>query len=216
MTTAITLVVFIVLGAWLYKWFRSRSLGEKAKDLTKQAQAAVAEHKDTIQDAVDAVSFTVDEKTHGKYSTQITKVGQKANDVVDRLSGEAGADASIATNLTPSQGGFTGGPAAPAPAAGSSFASGPSFAGGPAAPAPAAGSSFASGPSFAGGPAPPAPAAGSSFASGPSFAGGPTAPAPTAGSSFAGGPESEIADAVPEPFGTAESAPSSPGPTFDE
>jgi translation elongation factor EF-Ts len=59
--------------------------GDKFKDLAKQAQDAVAEHKDQIHEAVEAVSVAADEKTKGKYSDKIAKFGQKAGDVVDKV-----------------------------------------------------------------------------------------------------------------------------------
>jgi hypothetical protein len=68
-------------------------LGDKLKDLRKQAQDAVVEHKDQIQDAVGQAGATVDKKTHGKYADKIAKVEQKATAVVDKLADEeAGED----------------------------------------------------------------------------------------------------------------------------
>jgi hypothetical protein len=61
-------------------------LGDKLKDLRKQAQDAVVEHKDQIQDAVGVAGAAVDKQTHGKYTAKIAKFGQKANDAVDKLS----------------------------------------------------------------------------------------------------------------------------------
>jgi hypothetical protein len=61
-------------------------LGDKFKDLAKQAQDSVAEHKDQLHEAVDAVSVAADRKTHGKHTAKIAKFGQKATDAVDRLS----------------------------------------------------------------------------------------------------------------------------------
>jgi translation elongation factor EF-Ts len=65
-------------------------LGDKFKDLAKQAQETVAEHKEQIHDAVDSASVAADEKTHGKYTAKITKMGQKAGEAIDRFSGEEG------------------------------------------------------------------------------------------------------------------------------
>jgi len=69
-------------------------LGDKFKDLAKQAQGAVAEHKDQISGAVDRASVVADQRTHGKYTDKISKAGQKAGRVVEKLGGsdeDAGA-----------------------------------------------------------------------------------------------------------------------------
>jgi hypothetical protein len=60
-------------------------LGDKFKDLAKQAQDAVVEHRDEIHDAVDRVSVAADQQTNGKYSAKIAKAGQKASEAVDRF-----------------------------------------------------------------------------------------------------------------------------------
>jgi translation elongation factor EF-Ts len=65
-------------------------LGDKFKDLAKQAQDAVAEHNEQIHDAVDAMGVAADRKTRGKYTDKITKVGQKAGEAIDKFSGEEG------------------------------------------------------------------------------------------------------------------------------
>ena len=189
MATVITLVVLVALGVWAYKWLKSRAISERGKNLTEQAQKAVAEHKDKIYGAVDGVSVAANEKTHGRYEAQIAKVGQKASDAVEKLSGEAGANRTADA------------PATQVPAAGPSFAGGPSFTDAPATEAPAAGPSFAGGPSFTDAPATEAPAAGPSFAGGPSFTDAPATEVPAAGPSSADTP--------------ASAAPSD-GPTFDE
>lgn len=62
-------------------------LGDKFKDLAKQAQDAVAEHKDQISEAVDRASVAADQRSHGKYTDKITKAGQKAGWVVEKLGG---------------------------------------------------------------------------------------------------------------------------------
>ena len=69
--------------------------GDKFKDLAKQAQDAVAERKEQITEAVDRASVAADARTGGKYSEQIAKVGKKAEQVVEKLSGEreAGGEA---------------------------------------------------------------------------------------------------------------------------
>jgi hypothetical protein len=65
-------------------------LGDRFKDLAKQAQVTVAEHKEQIHDAVDAMGVAADQKTRGKYTDKITKVGQKAGEAIDKFSGEEG------------------------------------------------------------------------------------------------------------------------------
>jgi MT0933-like antitoxin protein len=68
-------------------------LGDKFKDLAKQAQKTVAEHKEQIHDAVDAASVAADQKTRGKYTAKIAKMGQKAGEAVDKVSGGEGRSA---------------------------------------------------------------------------------------------------------------------------
>ncbi len=65
-------------------------LGDKFKDLAKQAQDTVAEHKEQIHDAVDAVSVAADQKTRGKYTDKIAKAGQKAGEAIEKVSGGEG------------------------------------------------------------------------------------------------------------------------------
>jgi antitoxin protein of toxin-antitoxin system len=60
-------------------------LGDKFKNLAKQAQDSVAEHKEQLQGAVEAVSVAADRKTKGKHSDKIARMGQKATDALDRL-----------------------------------------------------------------------------------------------------------------------------------
>jgi ABC-type transporter Mla subunit MlaD len=62
-------------------------LGDKLKDLTKQAQETVAEHRDQIHEAVDGASLAADRRTGGKHSAKIAKVGQKAGEAIDHLAG---------------------------------------------------------------------------------------------------------------------------------
>jgi hypothetical protein len=60
-------------------------LGDKFKNLAKQAQDSVAEHKEQLQGAVEAVSVAADRKTKGKHTDKISRMGQKATDALDRL-----------------------------------------------------------------------------------------------------------------------------------
>lgn len=71
-------------------------LGDKFKNLAKQAQDAVADHKDQIHDAVDKVSVAADQRTHGKYTDKIARFGQKAGSAVDRVGGDEGSEAADA------------------------------------------------------------------------------------------------------------------------
>jgi len=69
--------------------------GDKFKDLAKQAQDAVAEHKEQIVQAVDNASVLADQRTGGKYTDKIAKVGQKAEQAVEKMSSsdaEAGSE----------------------------------------------------------------------------------------------------------------------------
>ena len=60
-------------------------LGDKFKNLAKQAQDSMADHKDQLQGAVEAVSVATDRKTKGRHTDKIARMGQKANDALDRL-----------------------------------------------------------------------------------------------------------------------------------
>jgi len=77
--------------------------GDKFKDLAKQAQDAVAERKEQITEAVDRASVVADERTGGKYSDKIAKVGQKAGQVVEKLGGEQDNLEIRGENLSPDE-----------------------------------------------------------------------------------------------------------------
>ncbi|MGO9789371.1 MAG: antitoxin [Solirubrobacteraceae bacterium] len=129
------------------------AFSDKFKNLTKQAQEAVAEHKEKIHDAVDAVSVAADEKTHGKYTAKIAKYGQKATEAVEKLSGEATPDAGVSGDAGASTSPRVADAPAPAPAP-AAPATSPSFADAPAPP---------TSPSFADSPASNAPSSGPTF-----------------------------------------------------
>jgi hypothetical protein len=74
-------------------------LGDRFKDLTKQAKEVVAERRDEIHEAVEVASVAADRKTRGKHSARIAKFGQKAGDAIDRIAGEK-EDASAGTQPT--------------------------------------------------------------------------------------------------------------------
>ncbi len=63
-------------------------LGEKFKDLKKQAQKSVSEHRDQIDDAVGVVGAAVDRKTKGRHTQRISTFGQKATQAVDKFATE--------------------------------------------------------------------------------------------------------------------------------
>jgi hypothetical protein len=92
--------------------------GDKFKDLAKQAQDAVAEHKEQIHDAVDAVGVAADRRTHGKYTAKIAKMGEKAGDAVEKLgardgqpdAGQPRADGPSPTQTGPGSAPATGSP----------------------------------------------------------------------------------------------------------
>lgn len=67
-------------------------LRDKLTGLRDQAQEAVAEHKEQIQNAMETAGATVDRKTHGKYTDKIAKYGQKAADAVEKAGGEASGE----------------------------------------------------------------------------------------------------------------------------
>jgi antitoxin protein of toxin-antitoxin system len=60
-------------------------LGDKFKDLAKQAQGSVVEHKEQLQGAVEAAGVAADRKTKGRHTDKIARMGQKASDALDRL-----------------------------------------------------------------------------------------------------------------------------------
>jgi hypothetical protein len=79
--------------------------GDRLKVLREQAQQAVVENKDKIQDAVQVVGEAANVRTKGKYSTQITKVGEKVEQSVAKLAqsdpGNAGGAPESATMSDP-------------------------------------------------------------------------------------------------------------------
>ena len=63
--------------------------GDKLKELREQAQQAVAENKDRIQDAVQVVGDVANTKTNGRYANKIAKVGTKVEQGVDKFADAA-------------------------------------------------------------------------------------------------------------------------------
>jgi hypothetical protein len=71
---------------------RYMGLRDKLTGLRDQAQEAVAEHKEQIQNAMETAGAAVDRKTHGKYTDKIAKYGQKATDAVENFSDPASGE----------------------------------------------------------------------------------------------------------------------------
>ena len=72
--------------------------GDRLKELRDQAQQAVAENKDKIQDAVQVAGDVANTRTRGKYATKIAKVGQKVEGSVEKFAqGAPGADTTDAS-----------------------------------------------------------------------------------------------------------------------
>jgi hypothetical protein len=94
-------------------------LKDKLTELRDQAQATVAEHKDQIQGAVETAGAAVDRKTHGKYTDKIVKYGQKANDAVENLGGQAAGEQDAGTHPNTEA---AGGPSGPTPDGGATNA----------------------------------------------------------------------------------------------
>ncbi len=95
-------------------------LGDKFKNLAKQAQDSVAEHKDQLQGAVEAVSVAADRKTKGRHTDKIARMGQKASDALDRMADDDDESTGKAPGEAAGEAGPAGqGPASPeAPSAG--------------------------------------------------------------------------------------------------
>jgi MT0933-like antitoxin protein len=94
-------------------------LRDKLTELRDQAQATVAEHKDQIQGAVETAGAAVDRKTHGKYTDKIVKYGQKANDAVENLGGQATGEKNAGA---PPNAAAAGAPSGPTPDGGTTDA----------------------------------------------------------------------------------------------
>lgn len=61
------------------------SLSDKARQLADKAQQYAAGNKDKIAKGVEKAERVADAKTGGRYHDQITKAGQKADDMVAKL-----------------------------------------------------------------------------------------------------------------------------------
>jgi hypothetical protein len=60
-------------------------LSDRFKDLRSKAEQAVVEHKDQIQGTVQKVGEAADQRTGGKYSDRIQKLGDRASSAVEGL-----------------------------------------------------------------------------------------------------------------------------------
>ena len=81
-------------------------LTDRLKDLKTKATDAAAEHSDKINEAVEKMASTADQRTGGKYHEHIQKAGAKAGDLVEGLKGADGqapasADGDAATDGQP-------------------------------------------------------------------------------------------------------------------
>lgn len=65
-------------------------LSDRLKDLKTKATDAAVERSEQIHDAVEKVATTADQRTGGKYSEHIQKVGAKADSLVESLKGADG------------------------------------------------------------------------------------------------------------------------------
>jgi hypothetical protein len=75
--------------------------GDKLKGLRDQAQQAVAENKDRIQDAVQVAGDIANTKTHGKYANKIGKVGMKVEAGIEKLAEDPQAGEETAATPPP-------------------------------------------------------------------------------------------------------------------
>lgn len=58
-------------------------------DLAKQAQSLATEHGDAVADAVDKATDFVDDKTGGKFTSQLDSVDDAARNALTKNSGES-------------------------------------------------------------------------------------------------------------------------------
>jgi hypothetical protein len=60
-------------------------LKKSSADVTDKARDLATEHGDKIDDGIDKVADTVDQKTGGKHSDKIDKAADTAKGLVDKL-----------------------------------------------------------------------------------------------------------------------------------
>ncbi|MCW3019807.1 MAG: hypothetical protein JWN10_2115 [Solirubrobacterales bacterium] len=69
-------------------------ISDRLNELKSKAVDATVEHSDKIQEAVEKVASTADQRTGGKYHERIEQAGAKAGSLLDSLKGapdQAGA-----------------------------------------------------------------------------------------------------------------------------
>lgn len=78
-------------------------LTDRFKDLKAKAEEAVVEHSDQIHGAVEKAAAAADQRTGGKYSERIQKVGAKADGLVQSLEGAGERPPAEGEEQTPAQ-----------------------------------------------------------------------------------------------------------------
>ena len=81
-------------------------IADRLNDLKSKAVDATVEHSDKIQQTVDKVASTADQRTGGKYHERIEQAGAKAGNLLDSLKGgseQAGAETADGASEEPSQ-----------------------------------------------------------------------------------------------------------------
>jgi hypothetical protein len=62
-------------------------IADRLNELKSKAVDATVEHSDKIQEAVEKVASTADQRTGGKYHERIEQAGAKAGSLLDSLKG---------------------------------------------------------------------------------------------------------------------------------
>ncbi len=65
-------------------------IADRLNELKSKAVDATVEHSDKIQEAVEKVASTANERTGGKYHERIEQAGAKAGSLLDSLKGAPG------------------------------------------------------------------------------------------------------------------------------
>jgi MT0933-like antitoxin protein len=68
-------------------------IADRLNELKSKAVDATVEHSDKIQEAVEKVASTANERTGGKYHERIEQAGAKAGSLLDSLKGAPPGDA---------------------------------------------------------------------------------------------------------------------------
>jgi hypothetical protein len=64
------------------------ALLDSLKNLFKQGESQVSQHKDQAHDAVQKAGDEVDKRTGGKYGDKVDTAQQKADDAIDKMGGQ--------------------------------------------------------------------------------------------------------------------------------